>query len=955
MPDSPPLRILVVEDHEPSLKALRLSLEDWGHTVLAMADGSAALAALEQDARFQLMITDWRLPGLDGLTLCRRVRQISGHYIHVIVMTARNERSDRVTALQAGADAFLDKPLDMQELRSQLLVASRIIDLENRLGRQVEELQKAHRGLTEQSQISETLRSLGIELAAELDPDRLLRSVVEAGRRLTKAELVAFAYSDPDDPRIVVTARPRPCEPEELLTYSPPGAEVSLRVEDLWSKDEKAPLRSFLSMPVMAGAGDSLGSLYFGHREPGGFSNREVQLAQGLAAQAAVALDNARLHLRSQVNQRRLEEKNQELSSRYEQLNLLRREAQAIQRKLEKVLSGIQEAFVLLDSNCRYVYFNQPAAEMAGATDEDLVGRSFWEMFPDLVGTQLDKALTTARGDSVVRLDEYYASRGRWYEHRVHSSREGLLSVFTADITETRRAELAARKAELWLQAIFDQSSGFFAILSPDGRVLVVNQASLDVAGLEREEVVDRPAWETCWWDDPADRQELRREIAEAAQGQGVVRECSYQGAGQERRFLNRSLTPIRDETGQVIYVLLEGVDITEQKSAQSELERARDQALLANRMKSEFLANMSHEIRTPLSGIRGMTDFLLDTELDPEQREFAETISQCAEGLLAVVSDVLDLSRIEAGQLELRETAFALREVVSNATGIFRYRAEEKGVELHWQVAEDLPELLHGDPDRLRQILVNFISNATKFTDEGEISVRALASQDGRLRLEVQDTGIGISQEAGRRLFQPFSQVDSSPSRRYGGTGLGLSIVRRLAVLMGGEAHFASEVGAGSTFWCDLPLQPAEALAVGETPPSCNALGEHAAGLRVLVAEDNPINRRVVLLQLQKMGVAAEAVANGREAIEAAKREPFDLILMDCQMPELDGYEATRRLRAAGHDTVVVALTAHALKGERQKCLAAGMNDFLAKPTSAIDLEAALYRWCVERVTGCH
>jgi TMAO reductase system sensor TorS len=417
---------------------------------------------------------------------------------------------------------------------------------------------------------------------------------------------------------------------------------------------------------------------------------------------------------------------------------------------------------------------------------------------------------------------------------------------------------------------------------------------------------------------------------------------------------LVKNLTNTRNELEHLNTDLKEEIDYA--KRIEGELKQARDKAEEMSQAKGEFLANMSHEIRTPMNGVIGTLQLLEGTTLDSSQREYVHIAHKSADALLAILNDILDLSKIEAGKLSLESIPFDMRELVRDLVVLHSLKAEQKGIELNSDISDVMPDVVMGDPTRIRQILVNLITNALKFTSEGEVSIRISVPERTEekvsLRIEVNDTGIGIPLDKQQQLFSAFTQADGSTTRKYGGTGLGLAIVRQLVEMMHGELGIESNVGEGSRFWFVVPLGVSqESLQTLSSKPQVEK--QKLTG-RVLLVEDNPVNQMVARKMLEKLGLDSILAANGQQALDVLEKEMVDAVLMDCQMPEMDGFEATRQFRqreqASGANTLpVIAMTANVMEGDRERCLQAGMDDYLGKPVRMDELESTLRRWLVE------
>ncbi len=551
-----------------------------------------------------------------------------------------------------------------------------------------------------------------------------------------------------------------------------------------------------------------------------------------------------------------------------------------------------------------------------------------------------------------------------------------LLAVLAASLTALvlfhRRRMAAVRslaRSEEELRAITETSPDDICLTDPEGRIRFSSPSGLEMFRVASpEEIQGRSVFDFLH---PEDRERAVEAARRVLAGEIVPpREYRAFRCDGSPLWVEANGRRLEDGRGGARGMVLVVRDTTARKEMEMGLREAKERAEAADRAKGAFLANVSHEIRTPLNGVLGMLE-LLEGDLEGELRERVRIASRSGEQLLRLIDDLLDLAKIESGRLEPESVDFDLRGVLGEIEELFREQARSKGLLFRVEADPEVPRTLRGDPVRIRQVLTNLAGNALKFTEKGEVSIRATLvppapagesppggkdpGAGGGIRFSVTDTGIGIAPETVPRLFSPFAQADGSMARRYGGTGLGLWLSRRLADLMGGTLGMESRLGRGSTFYLELPLRAGEPETVLPREEAEGGGGEEAGppprGGRILIVEDHPVNRRVVRALLEKMGQVVTEAAEGFEALRAVARDPFDLILMDLQMPGMDGLEAIRRLKAgeageAGRRIPVVALTARAMREDRERCLEAGMEDYLTKPIRRLGLERVLRRF---------
>ncbi len=530
---------------------------------------------------------------------------------------------------------------------------------------------------------------------------------------------------------------------------------------------------------------------------------------------------------------------------------------------------------------------------------------------------------------------------------------------FIVDLTERKRTEERLRKSEQKLLALVDSLDDIVVEMDEHGTFLDVWVRSDDMLPRPKAEMIGQNI--SIILGDDLVAPYLEHLGAALATGQSQEFEHSKDMDGTKRWFLVR-FHPIRSGAAEPKTACLIVSEITARKQAEEELRGAKEAAEAANVAKSEFLANMSHEIRTPMNGILGTIELVLGTPLSDEQREYLGIAKMSADSLLGILSDILDLSKVEARKMDLSREEFRLSKTVESASQVMLSRAREKGLRLTCHIEDAVPDFVIGDEIRLRQVLLNLIGNGIKFTAHGEVAVHAVleshTSGGVQVHFVVRDTGIGIAPEKQQLIFEAFAQADGSMTRRFGGTGLGLTISSRLVEMMGGRMWVESEPGQGSQFHFTavLATPPQETVPIGRivlNAPANGLSGKHPRKLEILLAEDNPINQRVAVRILQKHGHRVEVASSGREALSALERSSFDMVLMDVQMPDMNGLEATAAIRTkeklSGEHLPIIALTAGAMEGDREKCLAAGMDDYVAKPFQTEALMSVLHAHTVK------
>lgn len=962
------IKILAIDDNPDNLTTLKAIAGEAlpACVVLTALDGVTGIElARAEDPN--VILLDIVMPGMDGYEVCRHLKaDEQTQAIPVVFVTAlQASRDSRVMALEVGAEAFLAKPIDEQELVAQISAMTRL-----KAAHRTERQEKDHLAAL----VAERTAALQQELVERQQVEAALRASEARNRSILRTALDGFWRLDPHGRLLEVNdayCAMSGYSEMELLTMS---------IADLEAVETPAATAARVQRIVREGSGrfesrhrrkdgscfDVQVSVQYRPEDGGSLVVFVADITESVAMLAA-AHESRRALLSL------LEDQARDQAALRESRNLL-----------QSVMDNVPARVFWKDRDSRYLGCNKLFLQDTGyASANDLVGKSDFELcWKDQAALyRADDLAVMQSGTSRLNFEEPQETpTGNiiWLRTSKVPLRDednqvvGLLGVYE-DITERRGAEALLRKLSLAIE----QSPESIIITNADAIIEYVNDAFLQKTEYSREEVIGRnPRLLHSGKTPPETYVAMWTTLGRGQPWKGEFHNRRKNGSEYIEFAI---ITPLRQADGSITHYVAVKEDITEKKrlgleldahrhhleelveSRTQDLVAARQQAEAAVTAKSNFLANMSHEIRTPLNAIIGFTHLMRYDGVTPEQAARLDKIDSAGQHLLSVINDILDLSKIDAGKMRLILGDFAFDTVINNVVSMIQHKIEEK----HLTIAierDELPPVLVGDATRLAQALINYLANAVKFTEQGRITLRVLKAEEDEtgllLRFEVTDTGIGIAAEKLAGLFASFEQVDTTTSRRYGGTGLGLVITRRLAHLMGGDAGALSVLGQGSTFWFTARLGKSH-LSLDSLTHQATPLKEWAAqkstllGRRILLAEDNPINQEVAKELLTAFGLQVELANDGIEAVAKVQAGGYELVLMDMQIPNMNGLEATRALRAQGARLPIVAMTANAFDEDRLACAEAGMNDFITKPVDPQALFATLLKWLSPHAAG--
>ena len=612
--------------------------------------------------------------------------------------------------------------------------------------------------------------------------------------------------------------------------------------------------------------------------------------------------------------------------------------------KLEKLFSMSIDMICIAGTDGYFKKVNPALIQTLGFSERELLSMPFTELLhPDDVENSLKEIEKLSTGIKTVGFENRFKTKDEkyvlfsWVANP--DATTGEVYCIGRDITESRATEQKLFKMQERHMSFFNYSQGIMSTHDMQGNLLSVNPSGPKILGYTKEELEKMNLADVLSPETKGNVQPYLKLIKENKSAEGLMTVMSKQGAIKTWKYHNLLITDKDEE-----YVIGNALDITELIHIENELKKAKELAEQNAMAKEIFLANMSHEIRTPMNAILGFSELLAATKLNKDQRESIDAVQMAGENLLIIINDILDFSKIESGNLVLEKTPISIREITNHVKKLLAHKAAEKKIGFNLYVEDEVPQYVLGDKVRLIQILINTIGNAIKFTEKGKVDVFcSILSKDKTnclIETRIKDTGIGIPADKQAIIFERFKQAENNTTRKYGGTGLGLSISKKLTELFGGTIHIQSEVGVGSEFSIQIPFQLAYEHVESNKKKKKKKETTLNQNIQVLLVEDNELNQRLATKVLAQNHITAEIVGNGQEAITVLKKQSFDLIMMDLQMPVMDGYVATEHIRKKLKlKTPIIALTAHSLVGEKTKCIASGMNDYLSKPFKAVEL----------------
>ena len=895
------LTLLYVEDDEDCREEFSELLSRSVGKLITATNGLEGIEAFNRHHP-DIILADISMPVMDGLAMAEKIRE-ADKSVPIIVLTAFEQNDYLMKSINIGIDRYLTKPVDIHKLQETLLTFARRLAAEKQLKKSLLASEEKYRALVECA--NEIISVIQDGKACMVNP-AAINMTGYSEQELTTTPFLAFVH--PDDQAMVLERHKARLE----------GANSPGRYE----------------FRMLAKDGGTIWVI-----------NNAVKIEwEGRPATLNVLTD---------INeQKNLEE------------TLRDREA-----KFRLLTENTSDNIWTMNLDGRMTFVSQSISRIRGYSAEEAITQSFDEVIaPNSLATayaKLGEIITNVRlglpVEKVLLELELLCKDGStvWTEIIINGMYDNdgafvqLLGV-TRDISKRIRREFELLK----LSRAVEQSPVSIVITDVGGYIEFINPKFSELTGYTAEEAIGRNSRMLNSGNTPKSTyKDLWKTITSGNVWKGEFHNKSKDGS---LFWEHATISPLRDAAGDITHFIAVKENITEKKIIMEQLVYAKEQAEAATQVKGDFLATMSHEIRTPMNGVIGMTGLLLDTELDEKQRYYAETVSRSGDHLLTLINDILDFSKIESGKMDLELLDFDLLQTLEETTLMFAHRAEDAGLKLACRMEPDVPQYLKGDPGRVRQILTNLVGNALKFTSHGSVSVNASLAEEqddcATVRFEINDTGIGIPESRLTAIFEPFTQANGTTTRKYGGTGLGLAICKQLAELMGGEIGVTSEMGKGSTFWFTVRFEKCSeseleqlVLLSEQQTAVVNSSADRTA--RILLAEDNIINLKVAQGILNQLGFKCDVVANGEEAVQALEMIDYDLVLMDCQMPVMDGFEASAIIRSpdsvvSNRDVPIIAMTANAMKGDREKCLAAGMNDYLSKPVKKSELAEMLDRW---------